>query len=117
VRWASRREKSSKEFTSFSRRSLLRYAICSESRTDGSSSRIGRGEGLLELTAYQGQRRAKFVAHVREKIRLGAIDRGQRIGAAPLRFPGGHSRQPRGDLRRDEIQEVRIVVIETAQRV
>ena len=57
------------------------------------------------------------MAHVREKIRLGTIERGQRIGAAPLRFPGGHGCQPRGDLRRDQIEEMRIVVIEFAQRI
>ena len=79
---ASIREKSSRVFTSFSRRRALRCATSSSPRSAGDPRR-GR-QCLLQRTQQQRQRRAEFVADVGEEYRLGAIDFGQFLGAAPL---------------------------------
>ena len=76
------REKSSSELTSFSSRSALRCATVTSSRL--ARRLFAVPQHVLERTQHQRQRRAEFVADVGEKGRLGAVDLGQRLGAAAL---------------------------------
>ena len=46
------------------------------------------GEHVLERPEHQRQRRAELVADVREERGLGAVELGQRLGAAALFFVG-----------------------------
>jgi hypothetical protein len=57
------------------------------------------------------------VADVREERRLGAVEFGERVRAAPLVFNGGRVLNRRSDARRDQFQERIVVVVGTRRRV
>ena len=58
---------------------------------------------VLERPQHQGQRRAEFVADIGEERGLGAIDFGQRFGAAALLLIGLGVGDRRGDLAGDQV--------------
>ena len=106
TRPASMRENSSSVFTSFSSRRLLRCATSSCSRiVAGSASPDARAS--LERAEQQRQRRAELVADVGEERRLGAIDLGERLGAAALLLVGAHVGEAGGDLAGEELTKPR----------
>ena len=71
---------------------------------------------FFQRPQQQGQRRAELVADVAEKGRLGPVQLGQRLRAAPRLFVGLGVGQGRGDLPGDEVVEGAVLGVEGPAR-
>ena len=75
------------------------------------------GQRILERAQHQRERRAEFVADVREERRLGAIDLGQRQRTLPLVLISARGRQHGADMARGEFEERAIGGVNPPPRV
>ena len=112
TRPASMREKSSSVFTSLSSRRPLRCAPARGVPVATAPAAARAGERILERPEHQRQRRAELVADVGEEGRLGAVDLGQRFGAAAFLFVGVRVGQPRRELAHEQRDEAPIGVVD-----
>ena len=71
---------------------------------------------LFERAQDQRERRAKLVADVVEEGRLGAVELGELLGPLPLPLVGAGARHGRGDLRRQQLEESPIGVVQGPPR-
>jgi hypothetical protein len=74
-------------------------------------------ESVLYWTEHQRKRRTEFVAHVREKRRLCAIQFGEHFSAAPLLFIGLRIRNCGRDLACDQAEEAAIAFVNKPERI
>ncbi len=81
---------------------------------DDRGTGVAASQELLQRTEHECQRRAEFVADVREECRLGAIELGQRFRAQALRLVGLGGGEGRADLAHQKIQEAGVGGIERA---
>ena len=74
------------------------------------------GEQVLERREHQRERSPKFVAHVAEERRLGAVDLRQRLRALALRLAGERIGDGGGDVLCRELEEAVVLVVQRAPR-
>ena len=99
------REKSSRVFTSFNSRWPLRRAMVRISRFSGKTCPSGFARTLIEGPEHERERRAKLMAHVGKKRRLGAVELGQHSRPFALFLVGARTGKSGGDLTRQQIDE------------
>jgi hypothetical protein len=76
-----------------------------------------RGQYLFQWRQHQRERRAELVADVGEEQRLGAVDLGQRLGAAALLLVGLGAGDRGGDLAGYQLEERGVGALVEAKRV
>jgi len=74
--------------------------------------RLAIGERVLERPEHERERRTELVADVREEDRLGAIDLGQSLGAAPLLVVRPRVRNGSLQLGAHQSQEAAVAVVQ-----
>ncbi|MGA8631206.1 MAG: hypothetical protein WB573_12730 [Terracidiphilus sp.] len=72
---------------------------------------------FIERAEHQCQRRSEFVADVREKRRLGAVELGQSLRPLALLLISAGAGQPDGDLFGDPMDEFAVRIIKCPARV
>ena len=111
------REKSSKVFTSFKSRWPLRRMMVKSSRFSAETCALRLCQNLIEGPQHERERRAKLVAHVGEKRRLGAVELGQRFSTFAFFLVGACTGKSGGDLTRQQINESAVGCIKGSIRV
>src|SRR6476659_7163320 len=71
---------------------------------------------LLQRTQHEGERRAKLMADIGEKCRLGPVEFGERFRAATFLGPRVGIGNRRRNLSRDKRKEASIVIVKLAHR-
>ncbi len=84
---------------------------------DGAWHGVAGATRFVERTEQQRQRRTKLVADVAEEGRLGAIDLGERLGAATLLFVSVDVGQTGGDLPDEQFDKAARTVVERPERI
>jgi hypothetical protein len=77
---------------------------------------VGIREQLFDRTEHQGERRAEFVADVREKDRLRPVQFGQRLGAPALFLERARIGDRRRNVLRRQREERPVGIVELAAR-
>ena len=116
TRPASMREKSSSVLTSFSRRSPLRCATPSCSRSRGASGACRGAQHVLERPSISVSGVRNSWLTLREERGLGAVELGQRLGALALLLVGARVGDRRRDLRPHQLEEAAVVLVEPQPR-
>ena len=113
---ASMREKSSSVLTSLSSRRPLRWATSSAEAACGGQRAVRLCEQVLQRTDHQRERRPEFVGHVRKERRLHPVQLRERLGPPALFLDRLRICETGRNLRRNQLEEGSIVLVERAHR-
>ena len=71
--------------------------------------RVAAGEDVFERAEHESERGAEFVADVGEEDGLGAVELGERFGAAAFLLVGAGVGERGGDLAGDQLDEAGVL--------